>query len=85
MPYNFRYFFSIAFTVTWLGSGFHVLCIADSGSTGLPSFTEMKNSTISGKPVASGSTTHLSDDDELEEEADTTKNADGVHMKRMKR
>ncbi|XP_065017048.1 basic leucine zipper 63-like isoform X3 [Musa acuminata AAA Group] len=38
-----------------------------------------------GKPVASGSTTHLSDDDELEEEADTTKNADGVHMKRMKR
>ncbi|XP_064972588.1 light-inducible protein CPRF2 isoform X2 [Musa acuminata AAA Group] len=57
----------------------------DSGSTGLPSFTEMKNSTVSGKPVASGSTTHLSDDDELEEEADTTKNADGVHMKRMKR
>nr|XP_009407740.1 PREDICTED: basic leucine zipper 63-like isoform X5 [Musa acuminata subsp. malaccensis] len=38
-----------------------------------------------GKPVASGSTTHLSDDDELEEELDTTKNADGVRMKRMKR
>ncbi|THU61241.1 hypothetical protein C4D60_Mb07t21230 [Musa balbisiana] len=66
-------------------SGFHVLCIADSGSTGLPSFTEMKNSTVSGKPVASGSSRHLSDDDELEEEADTTENADGVHTKRMKR
>ncbi|URE17582.1 Opaque-2 heterodimerizing protein [Musa troglodytarum] len=67
------------------GSGFDVLCMADSGSAGLPSFTEMKNSTASRKPVASGSSRHLSDDDELEEEADTTKNADAVHMKRVKR
>ncbi|URE17581.1 Opaque-2 heterodimerizing protein [Musa troglodytarum] len=58
---------------------------SDSGSAGLPSFTEMKNSTASRKPVASGSSRHLSDDDELEEEADTTKNADAVHMKRVKR
>ncbi|CAL9104642.1 unnamed protein product [Musa textilis] len=32
-----------------------------------------------------GSQTPTSDDDELEEEADTTKNADAVHMKRVKR
>ncbi|KAJ8470823.1 hypothetical protein OPV22_025166 [Ensete ventricosum] len=38
-----------------------------------------------GKPVASGSSRHLSDDDEHEEEADTTKNADAVNMKHIKR
>ncbi|XP_008786079.2 bZIP transcription factor RISBZ2-like isoform X2 [Phoenix dactylifera] len=68
-----------------LGNGSKVQQKAGSGPSGGPAPPVMQNLGVQGRPATSGSSRELSDDEELEGEAETTENMEPADAKRARR